>query len=173
DWNVIGEVAAAVNVPVIGNGDITSPADVARRRQETSISAVMIGRAAMSAPWIFAQTKQYLATGDVPAAPSLTERWNIILRHCRLAGEEWDVEEPRIRSMRARLMAYSKGFPGSKQLREKFQHVSSVVELERIRGEHIAQIRFTEEAERVALSPSPVGEAVSFPGKATPSPTVY
>src|SRR4029079_9870955 len=141
DWNVIGEVAAAVNVPVIGNGDITSPADVARRRQETNISAVMIGRAAMSAPWIFGQTKEYLATGEIPSAPSLTERWNIILRHCALAVEEWSAEEPAIRSMRARLMAYSKGFPGSKQLREKFQHVASLSEIAATSAEHLAELR--------------------------------
>ena len=140
DWNAIGEVAAAVNVPVIGNGDITSPSDVARRQRETSIRAVMIGRAAMSAPWIFAQTKHFLATGEVPPPPGLAERWNIILRHCGLAIEEWGVEEPAIRSMRARLMAYSKGFPGSKVLREKFQHVSSLSEVGAIAEHHLRDL---------------------------------
>src|SRR4051794_22927203 len=53
DWNVIGAVASAVSIPVIGNGDITTPQDVARRREETEIAGIMIGRAAMSAPWIF------------------------------------------------------------------------------------------------------------------------
>ena len=53
DWNVIGEVAAAVSIPVIGNGDLSSAADVAKRRRETGIAGAMIGRAAMSAPWIF------------------------------------------------------------------------------------------------------------------------
>src|SRR3954468_6441769 len=57
DWNVIGEVAAAVPVPVMDNGDISSPADVVRRRTETRIAGAMIGRAAMNAPWIFRQTK--------------------------------------------------------------------------------------------------------------------
>src|SRR4051794_33053698 len=53
DWNVIAAVASAVSIPVIGNGDITTPQDVARRREETEIAGIMIGRAAMSAPWIF------------------------------------------------------------------------------------------------------------------------
>src|SRR3954470_4246762 len=53
DWDVIGEVAAAVAIPVIGNGDIANAADVAQRRRQTGIAGVMIGRAAMSAPWIF------------------------------------------------------------------------------------------------------------------------
>src|SRR6266446_3724418 len=53
DAEHMAEVAAAVSVPVIGNGDLSGPADVARRHGETEIAGVMIGRAAMSAPWIF------------------------------------------------------------------------------------------------------------------------
>src|SRR5438067_1609044 len=53
DWRVIGEVAQAIRIPVVGNGDLSSPEDVVRRRRETNISGVMMGRAAMSAPWIF------------------------------------------------------------------------------------------------------------------------
>ena len=139
DWQVIGEVAAAVSVPVIGNGDVASPADVAWRRSETQVAGVMIGRAAMSAPWIFAQTKHYLDTNDVLAPPSFLERWNVIRRHCRLAVDEWGAEEPAMRSMRARLMAYSKGFPGSKILREKFQHISTLAELADIAANHLAE----------------------------------
>jgi len=139
DWNVIGEVAAAVPVPVIGNGDLSSAADVAKRRRETGISGAMIGRAAMSAPWIFSQTKQYLATGEMVDPPVLSERWNFILRHCRLAVRAWDAEEPAIRSMRARLMAYSRSMPDAKRLREKFSHVSTLAEVEAIAEENILQ----------------------------------
>src|SRR5579864_5707929 len=57
DWNVIGEVANAIPIPVVGNGDLGSAADVAKRRNETGIAGAMIGRAAMSAPWKFRQTK--------------------------------------------------------------------------------------------------------------------
>src|SRR5437868_2869850 len=129
DWQVIADVAEAVSVPVIGNGDISSPEDVAMRRDETQISGVMIGRAAMSAPWIFGQTKHYFATNRVPSPPDLRERWSVILRHCQLAVNEWGVEDSAMRSMRARLMAYSKGLPGSKLLRDKFQHISTLAEL--------------------------------------------
>src|SRR5207237_1191310 len=82
---------------------LSSAADVAKRRRETGISGAMIGRAAMSAPWIFSQTKQYLATREMADPPALSERWNLILRHCQLAVRAWDAEEPAIRSMRARL----------------------------------------------------------------------
>jgi nifR3 family TIM-barrel protein len=149
DWNVIGEVAAAVSIPVIGNGDITTPADVAKRRSETGIAGVMIGRAAMSAPWIFRQTKSYLASGATPKGfaspdhfgvvdpPGAAEKWDLIRRHCQLAVQEWGMEEPAVRSMRARLMAYSKGFTGSKALREKFQHVSTLAGVDAIAQEHL------------------------------------
>ena len=138
DWEVIGEVVAAVSIPVIGNGDITNAADVARRRAETGIAGVMIGRAAMSSPWIFQQIKHELATGKLLAPPDLPERWALIQRHCQLAVDEWKNEDQAMRSMRARLMAYSRGFPGSKALREKFQHVSRLSGLEEIAAAHIA-----------------------------------
>ena len=138
DWNVIGEVAAAVRVPVIGNGDITCAADVARRRAETGISGAMIGRAAMSAPWIFEQIKHELATGERLPSPNLEARWALIQRHCQLAVEEWQHENNAIRSMRSRLMAYSKGLPSSKLLREKFQQVSTLDDISRIAAEHQA-----------------------------------
>jgi tRNA-dihydrouridine synthase len=139
DWNVIGEVAAAVSIPVIGNGDLASPADVAKRRHETGIAGAMIGRAAMSAPWIFRETKAYLANGAVVDPPTLDERWKLILRHCELLVCEWGAEEPAIRSMRARLMAYSKAMPEAKRLREKFSQVSTVAEVEAIAEENISQ----------------------------------
>jgi tRNA-dihydrouridine synthase B len=137
DWNVIGEVAAAVRLPVIGNGDITNAHDVLKRRTETGIAGVMIGRAAMSAPWIFQQIKRELATGEPQLAPPFEERWALIERHCELAVEEWQNEDAAMRSMRARLMAYSKGFPGSKALREKFQHIASLAELREIAAAHL------------------------------------
>src|SRR6266478_706462 len=137
DWNVIGEVAAGISIPVIGNGDLGSANDIAKRRAETGIAGAMIGRAAMSAPWIFRETKAYLATGEIVDPPTLSERWKLILRHCELTAREWGAEEPAIRSMRARLMAYSKSMPEAKRLREKFAHVSTVTEVRTIAEENI------------------------------------
>jgi tRNA-dihydrouridine synthase B len=137
DWDTFAEVAAAVPIPVIGNGDLASATDVAKRRHETQIAGAMIGRAAMSAPWIFSQTKQYLATGEIPDAPELPERWNLIVRHCQLVVRQRGAEELAMRSMRARLMAYSRAMPEAKRLREKFSHVSTLAEVEIIAEENI------------------------------------
>ncbi len=139
DWQVIGEVVQAVSIPVIGNGDLTSGEDVIRRRAETGIAGAMIGRAAMSAPWIFNQVKHYFATGEHLPAPSLEEKWLLIQRHCQLAVEEWGREDQAMRSMRARLMAYSKAFPNAKLLREKFQQVSLLAEIDEIASQHMEQ----------------------------------
>ena len=151
DWNIIGEVAAEVPVPVIGNGDLTSAADVAKRRRETGIAGAMIGRAAMSTPWIFRQTKSYLASGVIVDPPDTDEKWRLILRHCQLAVREWGTEEPAIRSMRARLMAYSKGFPGSKILREKFQQASTLADVEAIAQGHLTRSGSFQTADSGAL----------------------
>ena len=152
DWNVIGEVAVAVPIPVIGNGDLSRAADIARRRSETGIAGAMIGRAAMSAPWIFRETKGYLTAGEIFDPPALDERWKLILRHCELIVREWGAEEPAIRSMRARLMAYSKSMPEAKRLREKFSQVSTLTEVEAIAEDNLS-IQFTEPAEHSKLEP--------------------
>jgi nifR3 family TIM-barrel protein len=137
DWDVIAQVVGAVAIPVIGNGDLFSPADVARRRQQTGIAGAMIGRAAMSSPWIFAETKHYLATDETLPPVDALQKWNLIKRHCRLVVDEWGSEESAMRSMRARLMAYSRGLPASKLLREQFQRISSLAELDAIADWHL------------------------------------
>ena len=128
----IGEVVQAVSIPVIGNGDLTSAADVKPRREQTGVAGVMIGRGAMQSPWIFSQVRACLETSELLSEPSLEEQWQFILRHCRLAVESRGVETPALHAMRARLMAYSRGMPLSKQLRMRFQRVSTLSELDEI-----------------------------------------
>lgn len=79
DWTRIGEVKAAVKIPVIGNGDINSPEDAVRMVDETGCDAVMVGRAASSNPWIFRQIRDYLATGEFES-PTEDDRYQI-MRH--------------------------------------------------------------------------------------------
>jgi len=140
DWNVIAQVAAAVKVPVIGNGDITSAADVLRRRRETGVSGVMIGRAAMASPWIFEEIKAALAGSESPVPPTMEERWKMIREHCE--GEiVWRRDEKiAMKAMRARLMAYTKGMPEGARLRERLSHVESIIQLDDIAATHLAHI---------------------------------
>ncbi len=139
NWDVIAEVAAAVRVPVIGNGDITSGRDLARCHA-AGVRGAMIGRAAMSSPWIFRELKHFAATGEVLAPPPIEQQWAHIARHCRLQVEKIGYELHAMQSMRTRLMAYSRGMPEAKRLRERFSHVASLAELDLIAEENIAHV---------------------------------
>lgn len=134
NWDVIDAVARAVSVPVIGNGDISNGADLQKRKQETAVSGVMIGRAAMQNPWVFREAKHFLSTGEsLPPVP-VEERWDLVLRHCRLVvegGKNGDERQTLI-GMRSRLMAYCKGFPGAKELRQRLCQVTSVTQVEEL-----------------------------------------
>lgn len=131
DWEMIDHCARLVQIPVIGNGDIATPEDVKRARENTAVSGVMIGRAAMNAPWLFRRAKVYLNTGTIPPEPTADEKLHFMLRHTRMAIESahYGDELITMRAMRARLLAYAKGIPGSKAVRPALARVSSLTEL--------------------------------------------
>ena len=138
DWDVIDACARRVSVPVIGNGDIHSGADVKHRKETTAVAGVMIGRAAMQNPWVFQEAKHYLATGETPPPVSVHERWKMIIHHCDKAikSKRYGNERQTIMAMRSRLMAYCKGFPGAKPLRQKLCHVESLQEIKTMADTH-------------------------------------
>ena len=145
DWDVIAAVAASVRIPVIGNGDVTGALDYASRLG-TGVAGIMIGRAAMSAPWIFREIKHWQRTGELLPPPSLEWQWDFIARHCRAVVEREGSEAYALASMRTRLMAYSRGMPQAKHLRGRFSHVGSMLELEEIAGESLLGDASTEPA---------------------------
>jgi nifR3 family TIM-barrel protein len=138
DWEVISQVAHAVNIPVIGNGDIASPEDV-KKRLTSGVAGIMVGRAAMSAPWIFHRTRVLLSTGILPPEPTLVDKWAHIFRHCRDMVARIGREELAMQFMRSRLMAYSRGFPDAKTLRQRFAEISSLVQMEDLIADHLAR----------------------------------
>ena len=146
DWEVIDAVARAVKIPVIGNGDITCGADVLRRRQETAVSGVMIGRAAMQNPWVFREAKHFLDTGNLLEEVTVAERWELVSRHCKLAvaSRRNGDERQTLTAMRSRLMAYCKGFPGAKELRQKLCQVTSLVEVEELAALSLGKVELAE-----------------------------
>lgn len=155
DWDVIAEVAGTVKMPVIGNGDIASAADALKRRRETGVAGLMIGRAAMSSPWIFSEIQAAFQNDAAPLAPSLAERWTLIRDHC--AGEiAWRGDETMaLRSMRGRLMSYTKGMMGGARLRERIAQVGSLAGIEDIAAYHLATVAAGHDL------PSPEGTAVA------------
>jgi nifR3 family TIM-barrel protein len=86
DWSVIRAVKEAVRMPVIGNGDVTSPEDAERILRETGCDAVMIGRAAAANPWIFRQMEQFAAIGRYHQ-PSEADRYHLLSGYFRMLVE--------------------------------------------------------------------------------------
>ena len=142
DWDVIGEVAENLSIPVIGNGDVSTGMDVEIRRAQTKVSGIMIGRAAMTNPWVFSEARHYLSTGVQPTPVAVEKRFELMRRHCQMAverrhkGGEFEV----MRSMRTRLMHYTRSIPGGKHIRTRFAHIGSLAELDDIAAEYLARL---------------------------------
>jgi nifR3 family TIM-barrel protein len=139
DWDVIGQVADAVAIPVIGNGDVATGADVEVRRAQTRVRGIMIGRAAMTNPWVFQEARHYLSHGVQPDPVPAETRLAFMRRHCILAiahstrGGEFEV----IRAMRSRLMHYTRSLPSGKFLRNQFASVGSLMQLDDISAAYL------------------------------------
>ena len=144
DWQAIAEVAEAIAIPVIGNGDIHGIGDIVTRLKTTKVRGFMIGRAAMTSPWLFAKAQRFLKDGEILPDPSIDKRWSHIIRHCRMAVAEGGSENHTITAMRARLMAYSKGMPESRQVRAELQQVVSLQDVQDIADRHLDSLRALE-----------------------------
>ncbi|MEO6848506.1 MAG: tRNA dihydrouridine synthase DusB [Chthoniobacterales bacterium] len=140
NWEVIGQVANAVSVPVIGNGDITCAAEALNAKEKYGVAGLMIGRAAMSNPWIFSEIRAAFEGSDAFKAPDMEGKWALISEHCRQEVARRGEERSAMHSMRGRLMAYTRGMPGGRHLRGKLQFVDSVAQLEDIAAGHLAEL---------------------------------
>ena len=131
DWDIIRQVKEAVSIPVIGNGDVTSPQKAVALQEQTGCDGVMIARGAEGNPWIFSEMIEYEKTGVVPSRPDKEEVLKMMLRHARLQLD-YKGEYQGIREMRKHVSWYTKGIPGAARLRERINAVESYEELENL-----------------------------------------
>jgi len=134
DWNIIRQVKEAVSIPVIGNGDISSPLDAKRMVDVTGCDGLMIGRGVQGNPWLFHQINKYLDTGIIPDKPSLNEVKEMILRHAKLQLK-YKGDYIGIREMRKHIAWYTAGYPHSARLRQKTNEIESISSLEELLNE--------------------------------------
>ncbi|MGE8081831.1 tRNA dihydrouridine synthase DusB [Peribacillus loiseleuriae] len=112
NWDIIREVKNAVNIPIIGNGDVETPQDAKRMLEETGVDGVMIGRAALGNPWMIYRTVKYLETGQLMDEPGVREKMDVCVLHMdRLIALK--NEDIAVREMRKHAAWYLKGVRGN------------------------------------------------------------
>ena len=131
DWDIIRQVKEAVKIPVIGNGDVTSPEAARQLMETTGCDGIMIGRGAQGNPWIFRQILHWMETGEEEPKPDLEEVKAMILRHARMLVEYKSVYTG-IREMRKHVAWYTAGYPNSAKLRARVNEIESLEALEHL-----------------------------------------
>jgi nifR3 family TIM-barrel protein len=136
-WDEIAAVAEALDVPVLGNGDIKTAEDAVRMYRHTGCAGVMIGRGSFGQPWIFDQARDLLAGRPMRPAPPVAERFRVALEHSAMA----DAYEPDRRGaaieFRKHLGWYVKGLQDSADLRRKLHAVETHHEIAGIFDEYL------------------------------------
>ena len=126
NWDEIAAVVAALEIPVIGNGDVWTGADARRMRDHTACAGIMIARGSHGAPWVFSQARAALDGRPVPADPDVAERFRIVREHARLAIEFERDETKAMIEFRKHLGWYTKGLPNGRVLRQELFEVTSL-----------------------------------------------
>jgi nifR3 family TIM-barrel protein len=132
NWDEIAEVVQALEIPVIGNGDVATAVDVHRMLDHTGCAAIMIGRGSFGNPWIFRDGRALIDGEPLPPAPDPAERFALALEHAQLAVDLQGDSRKTIVEFRKHLGWYTKGLPSAAALRERLFQVGSMVEAEAI-----------------------------------------
>jgi nifR3 family TIM-barrel protein len=136
-WDEIAALVAALDIPVIGNGDIKTAADALRMRQHTGCAGIMIARGSFGQPWVFAQARALIDGTPMPPTPSIADRFAVALDHAAMVqAYEPDPEGAAI-EFRKHLGWYVKGLPNSAELRKRLHAVNSFGEVEGIFGDYL------------------------------------
>ncbi|MCR5710736.1 MAG: tRNA dihydrouridine synthase DusB [Bacteroidales bacterium] len=130
DWTLIGEVKRnpRMHIPIIGNGDITTPEGAAEAFDRYGVDGIMIGRASFGHPWIFREVKHYLATGELLPPMSVLDRVALAKRHL---AKSLEIKGDRVGllEMRRHLSCYFKGLDNFKETRLKLVTLNDPAEL--------------------------------------------
>jgi len=137
NWDEIAEVVDALEIPVIGNGDVATAVDVRRMLDHTGCAAIMIGRGSFGNPWIFRDGRALLDGRPLPPPPDPAERFALALEHAELALDLQGDTRKTIVEFRKHLGWYTKGLPGAAALRERLFQVGSMIEAEGIFREYL------------------------------------
>lgn len=131
DWDIIRQVKEAVQIPVIGNGDLHTAEDVCCMKEQTGCDGFMIGRGAQGNPWIFEQILHKLETGEELPRPTVQEVTEMVMRHARLQVEIKG-EYTGMREIRKHAAWYTAGYRNSSKLRGKINEVETIQQLEEL-----------------------------------------
>lgn len=118
DWNIIKQVKENVSIPVIGNGDVTTPELAKKMLDDTGCDAVMIGRGILGNPWLIRNCVHYLETGKILPDVGNLEKINMMRRHFELLKEDKN-EKTALLEIRTNILYYLKGMPDNKNVKTK------------------------------------------------------
>jgi tRNA-dihydrouridine synthase B len=137
NWDEIARVVEALDIPVIGNGDVAAAEDIVRMRDHTRCAGIMIGRGAFGNPWLFRDGRALLEGHPRPPAPDATERFRVATVHARLALRLQGDGRKTVVEFRKHLGWYTKGLHGASELRQRLFQVESMAEAEAIFLEYL------------------------------------
>lgn len=120
DWTLIRKVKEnpRIHIPIFGNGDIDSPQKALEYKNKYGVDGIMIGRAAIGAPWIFQQVKHYLNTGEILPDPSIEEKMEACKQHLK-DSVVWKGEKLGVLEMRRHYASYLRALPNIKEIRHQ------------------------------------------------------
>jgi len=150
-WSEIRDVVEALDIPVVGNGDIRTGSDAARMKEETGCHGIMMARGTHGSPWLFRQARAALEGESIPPDPEVRERFEVCLRHARNAIAYGGDPKKAAVEFRKHLGWYTKGIPGGKRLRAGLFQVTSLKEVEDL------LVGYLGGEELLGSNPEPVG----------------
>ena len=139
DWEHIARLKRAVDIPVIGNGDLNDAVTAMERMRESGVDAIMLGRATLGNPWLISQIRDLMEGREAQPSPGAPDRLRYALVHYNTMVDELG-EARAVRQMRKHLALYFKGIPGAAMLRERIMHLDRASEVIAVLDETITSL---------------------------------